>query len=94
MKTITKDELTKKLGEIKSIEQGSMLNAALIKCEHGTIVQSYSTWVAAMCNGKLYLFPKHAFSNTTNKHIIFYYGLNKQARIKALENEVAISVTE
>ena len=93
MKTITKDELTKKLGAIKKVRKNGT-KTVVIECENGDMLQSYQTVVAATCCGKLYLFPKHACSNTTNRHLIEYCGLNKSARLEALENEVAISVTE
>ena len=54
--------------------------------EHGKVLQSYNTIVAANVRGTLYLSPAHDCSNTTCRHVKGFCGLSSKERIEGLED--------
>ena len=92
MKTIKEKSLMKKLGAFIDAEQGDVKNEMILKFENGSLLQSYDSKVAARCGGMWYFFRDHDYSNTTNRHVIRFCGMNMPRRRKALEDGSAIYV--
>lgn len=94
---IKKSELHKMLGAFESVEQGDVKNEIIINFEHGRVLQSYRSLVAAYCTDgnhmrKLYLYPDNDYSNTTNRQVVRFCRLTLPERRKALESGEAIEV--
>lgn len=78
--------------KINEIGLGSFVSAkncgksTILFFEHGRVLQSYQTVVAANVRGELYLSDAHGCSATTNRHVKDFCGLTKQEREKMLED--------
>lgn len=48
---IKKSSLHKKLGNFVKCTQGAVKNEIILRFEHGSVLQSYSSLVAARCEG-------------------------------------------
>jgi hypothetical protein len=59
-------------------------NVIELTFEHGTVLQSYSTAVAAKIGRQLYLSQAHDSSVTTNKHVKQFTGLSAEERRRGL----------
>ncbi len=86
MATITKTQLTKKLGNLVKVEQLQNKNQFRIKYKKGEVFQSYETLIGAKINGTLYLSNAHTHSKTTSKHTTLWCGLDRKEREKGLQN--------
>ena len=88
MATITKTQLTKKLGKLVKVSNFHNKNQFTIEYEKGVVFQSYETLIGAKINGVLYLSEAHTHSKTTSKHTTLWCGLDRKERERGLKNEV------
>jgi len=91
MKTITMAELSAKLGAYTGSSNAGR-NVSKVKFENGYIIAHYASNVLARCNGEWYFFPAHDYSQTTNRVVKGLCGMDKQERLRALEDGTAIYV--
>lgn len=89
----TKESIYRELGGYKStstfrsITFKPVMNHTVTVFENGRMLSSYGVNVAVIFNdGKIILDPKHDYSNTTNKYVGQFLGLNLKARTKEIES--------
>lgn len=92
IRTISDKKLAKMLGTFRYAIQGEVKNEITLVFENGSILQSYRSKVAAKCNGVIYLYANHSYSNTTNKHVIRYCGMSLPERRKAIADGSVVCV--
>jgi hypothetical protein len=80
------------LGTFKKCYKGDKASEIIIEFENGTVLQSYTTIVAARCKGKLYIFPQHDCSNVTNSSVKAFTGYSVADRRKMIENGECVYV--
>jgi hypothetical protein len=100
-RTITMDELTKKLGKFISVENtpsrngyNNAPNQFEIRFENGRVFQSYSTLIAARVCGELYLTDSHDYSNTTSAHTTRWTGYTTAERRAGLKDGRFINIID
>ena len=74
------------LGKLIRSKKGS--NRCFHTYEHGEVLQSYNTIVAARCNGEIYFTRWHDCSPTTKKQVTDWSGISTTARREGLESGV------
>lgn len=89
----TKESIYRKMGRYKStstfrsITFKPVMNHTVTVFENGRMLSSYGVNVAVIFNdGNIFLDPKHEYSNTTNKYVGQFLGLNLKARTKEIES--------
>lgn len=70
------------------VEQFKHANQFLLTDDDGNrFLQSYNTIVCKVDKtGKVYLDPKHNFSNTTSKHVTMFLGDNTKERLAKIKS--------
>ena len=64
-----------------------VMNHSITFFKNGKMLSSYGVNVAVIFNdGNIFLDPKHDYSNTTNKYVGQFLGLNLKARTKEIES--------
>ena len=93
MKTISKEELMKKLGKFQKVEKmtsnntyRAVANQYELEFENGYAFQSYDTLIAVLIAGQLYLSPYHDYSTTTSKYANAFCNCNGKERREGLKN--------
>lgn len=86
MPTITKTQLTKKLGSFVKVKNFENKNQFTIEYQNGEVFQSYETLIGAKINGVLFLSNAHTRSKTTSKHTHLWCGLDRKERERGLKN--------
>lgn len=99
--SITKSELLTQLGgfirvaPIISPRSGQPVrNQYEVRFEHGSLFQSYGTFIGARVNGKFYLSEHHSCSTTTSKYCTEWCGMNPSQRRKALASGAIGYITD
>lgn len=99
MKTIKKGELMNMVGALVKVSNMTSPNSGrevpnqfYLNFEHGYGFQSYSSLIAVIHNGQVYLTDKHDFSSTTSKYCSQWLGYNPAERRKKLANEEYILI--
>ena len=67
------ETILKRVGAFQQV-QNIAPNQLTIRCEKGTIFQSYDSIIAFRTNGKLYLTDKYDYSRTTSKYLNEFCG--------------------
>lgn len=101
MKTIKIDDFKKMLGEFVAVDNAlsrngynTAPNQFIITFENGRVLQSYQSLVAAKVNGERFVTTSHDYSQTTNRFVKDFWGMNKAQRLKALECEELTMIEE
>ena len=89
----TKESIYRELGTyemtstFRSDSYKSVLNHSITYFKKGKVLSSYGVNVAIIFNdGKIFLDPKHDYSNTTNKYVGQFTKLNLKERKKEIES--------
>ena len=95
METITRKDLSDKLGAFVSVRNGASRNGYnkapnqfIIKFAGGVVFQSYDSLIGAYINGRYYFTKDHDYSNTTclhTKKMVWYDRRGAQERIGGWE---------
>lgn len=91
-KVISYKEAMENLGTFQKCYKGDKAGEIIIEFQHGTVLQPYTTIVAARCKGELYIFPQHDCSNTTNSSVKNFTGYSVAERRKAIEDGTMVYV--
>lgn len=99
-RTITKDELMKRLGNFISVKnlpsrngQGKAPNQFELKFENGRVFQSYESLIGAILyTGEVCFTDKHDYSNTTVLHCNHWSHTNTAQRRTGLESGEFINI--
>ena len=102
MRTITRKELTKKLGAFRSVKnapsrngENAAPNQFIIDYANGVVFQSYDSVVAVkMKNGELYFGSDHEYSVTTKRFVKAFSGHTNSERRRMLKDEVATLIVD
>ena len=93
METITRKDLSDKLGAFVSVRNGASRNGYnkapnqfIIKFAGGVVFQSYDSLIGAYINGRYYFTKDHDYSNTTCLHTKKWCGMTAEERRKGLED--------
>lgn len=103
MNTITRKELSEKLGAFRRVKNAPSRNGYntapnqfILRFANGVVLQSYDSLVVAeMDNGEVFFGSDHDYSATTNRFVKEFCGYSAPERRKMLENGTAtLIVTE
>ena len=102
MKTITRKELSEKLGAFRRVRNAPSRNGYntapnqfILRFANGVVLQSYESLVVVkMDNGELLFGTDHDYSMTTNRFVKEFCGRTASERRKMLENGEATLITD
>lgn len=91
METITRKDLSAKLGAFVSVKNGASRNGYnqapnqfIIKFAGGEVFQSYQSLIGAYIDGRYYFTRNHDYSSTTCLHTKKWCGMTAEERRKGL----------